>query len=30
MTAVVLLEKWLAGDDIGEKAVEVAVAEYWA
>ena len=30
MTAVVLLEKWLAGDDIGEKAVETAVAEYWA
>lgn len=30
MTAVVLLEKWLADDDIGEKAVETAVAEYWA
>jgi hypothetical protein len=29
MTSVVLLEKWLAGDDIGEKTVEKAVAEYW-
>jgi hypothetical protein len=30
MTSVVLPEKWLAGDDIGEKAVETAVAGYWA
>jgi hypothetical protein len=30
MASVVLLEKWLAGDDIGEKTVENAVAEYWA
>jgi hypothetical protein len=30
MTSVVLVDKWLTDDDISDKAVETAVADYWA